>query len=342
MRRVSAVALCALLLVASACSGDDEPEPVVAPEQTEPSPEPDPVCPITGEAIPNNVDVTRPAVALKIENSSAARPQSGLEDADLVYEELVEGGITRFMAIYHCQQVTKAGPVRSARFDDPKLAQPFTGMLAYSGSNSIVEREIEKKGVISIDEDSAAGALYRDPPGVLEIHNLFANTLKLQRHPLVKKSYPPSPDAFVFGDTPDGAERAKRITVNFHPANTIEYRWKGGAWKRWEAGLPFASATGDQIAPANVLLQEVRVDNSRSIVDVTGNPSPDIRLTGKGRAFLFRDGTVQVGTWRIGDAGDPPVFKADDGELFVFAPGSIWVELVPSKKGDVKGALDYK
>lgn len=291
--------------------------------------------------VPEDVDVQRPAVALKIENSPQARPQAGLENADVVYEEIVEGGITRFMAIYHCDSTDKAGPVRSARFDDPKLALPYTKMLVYSGANAIVERELDARKLIALDEDETNGALYRVPPGTFEVHNLFADVGRLRKQGIKRQVKAPSDQVFNFGELEARTRPAKRVTMNFTSSVSIEYKWKNGMWRRFEAGSPFMTEAGRQIAVPNLLVQEVEVNPSPNIVDVAGNRSPDILLKGRGRAFLFRDGQVIKGFWKIDKEGTAPVFQTKDGGEFLFAPGPIWIELVPSKKGAVKGSFSF-
>jgi hypothetical protein len=324
-------------LVLPACSGGES-EPVAQPSPSKPPPPP--VCPLTGED-PRGVDFERPAVAVKVENSPAARPQSGLEKADVVVEEIVEGGITRFMAIYHCDDAKKVGPVRSARFDDPKIANPFTRVLAYSGSNSIVERELNKQKVIALNELNEVDAFFRVPPGTFEIHNLYTDTTRLRDVVRKRKLKPPRP-VFAFGKLEGRARKARSIDVSFNNSSAIEYRWKKGAWRRSEAGSPFRTAAGKQIAVANVLVQEVEVNPSPTIVDSANNPSPDIALIDKGRALLFRDGKVVKGRWRTKKVGAAPVFTTRSGKPMVFAPGEIWIELVPSKEGAWKGAITFK
>jgi hypothetical protein len=336
----------AALLVLGACTGegDEAPGPVAHAAEPEPaeSPEPPPDwCPLTGEDPAAGVDVARPAVAVKIENSPAARPQSGLEKADVVFEERVEGGITRFLAIYHCGTSGKAGPVRSGRFDDPKIALPFTRLLAASGSNAIVEREMGKRKMVYLDEDST-DALFRDPPGFTSIHSLFVDTKKLLKTAIAEKLPPPSYEAFAFGPIEEDAKTARSVSLNFTDANTIEYQWRGGSWERTEAGAPFMTAAGDPIAVTNVLVQLVKVDNSNSIFDSTGSPSPDIALeNAKGKLLLFRDGRVIKGRWSIGKAGRIPVYKTKEGNPLTFAEGTTWVELVPSKAGEIKGKVTF-
>lgn len=332
-KRILGFALPALLLLA-ACSGDDS-DVLSGSNVFDES-----IDCLTG-AEPKGKEADRPAVGVKIENAPEARPQSGLEEADIVYEERVEGGITRFLAVYHCSGAKKVGPVRSGRFDDPKLAKSFTRVIAASGANAIVEKEFRQQNIFYISEGSAGNAMFRDPPGSSDVHSLFADTEKL-RDLAIKKELSPPDQSWSFGDIPGGAKKTRSIKVMFVSSNVIEYRWKGGEWKRFEAGQPFATAGGGQIGVPNVLIQEVRVDNSKKLFDTAGNPSPDITLTGSGRAVLFRDGRAIVGKWTIEEEGEPASLTTKDGEEMTFDVGPIWVELVPSKKGDVEGSFSFK
>ena len=334
--------LLAALLLVGACTSDEpesgeEQEATSAPEE----PEAPPICPLTGEDPPKGVDVSRPAVALKIENSPEARPQTGLEQADIVYEEIVEGGVTRFMAIYHCHDAAEGGPVRSARFDDPKIAKPFTHILAFSGANGIVLSELKEQKIITLDEESASGPLFRVPPGSTDVHSVYGNTVQLRRLAKKKRDVaPPRNSFFEFGELPAEAKRARSVVLHFNPSNEISWKWKKDKWVRSEAGAPFTSSGGEQIGTPNLLVQEVEVNNSTSITDVAGNPSPDIDLGGKGRAFLFRDGRMIKGTWKANKAGVPS-FETASGDPFTFEVGSTWIELVPSKKGNVQGSIEF-
>ena len=334
-RRGAAALGLAALLLGAACTED--PGPTSADHK---KPRPDPEC-LGHEAIPPGADATRPAVAVKVENDPAARPQSGLEDADVVFEEVVEGGITRFMAIYHCSESDVVGPIRSARFDDPKIALPFTNVLAFSGSNAIVGKELRKRGIHTLVEGMKGNAFFRIPPKSTSVHSVFADTEKLRAH-APKKTKPPEPAIFPIGEVPKGAKKAQRVTITFGEENTIQYRWKDDAWHRFQAGTPFMAKGGGQIAVPNLLIQEVRVDHSKRIVDIEGNPSPEIKLVGKGRAILFRDGRAISGEWRIREEFETPSFTTNRGDPLTFADGPVWVELVPSPKGQVKGTIDWE
>lgn len=336
--------VCCGLLVAAiffgACdSGAEEPD-VAASPTTEATPPPaEPQCPLTGLPPARGVDLERPAVAVKVENSPEARPQHGLEKADLVFEEIVEGGITRFMAIYHCGSSRDVGPVRSARYDDAKLARPFTRILAYSGSNGIVDEELNKRKMVTLNELNQSSAFFRVPPGTILVHNLFARTEPLRKDRRARRVEPPDPDTFEFGDLPGRPKKARRVRINFNASITIEYRYKRGEWRRFEDG-PFMTNSGHQIAVPNVVVQQVTVNNSKRITDSAGNPSPKLDLVGRGPALLFRDGRVVRGEWRM--KNDRLRYRARRGGPMVFARGPIWIELVPSKKGSIKGAVAYK
>ena len=331
-----------MLLVATlalvACGGD-EGRPDTGPDVAE-TPEPPPVCPLTGEE--PAAELPRPAIAVKIENSPQSRPQAGLLEADLVFEEIVEGGVTRFAAIYHCGSSKKVGPVRSARFDDPSIVGPFTKVLAYSGANKIVEKELKKnKMKLFTEQADPAGAFFREPAGSTDVHSLRMDVEKVRDEAKNDATTNPPTGIFTFGDAPADAPAAKMVTLNFSGSNVVTYRWARGAWRRFQDGVPFKVTPGGQVAVPNVLVQEVRVDPSCCIVDVTGNRSPDIHLEGSGKLLLFRDGIVIEGEWTVGSDGVPR-YETMDGEPMPFKVGPIWVELVPSPKGKVKGKTVYK
>jgi hypothetical protein len=335
--RLIALALVVALTLA-ACGGDDSP-PDTGDEVTE-TPEAPAICPLTGED--PEEELPRPAVAVKIENSPQSRPQSGLLEADIVFEEIVEGGVTRFAAIYHCGSSKKVGPVRSARFDDPAIVGPITKVLAYSGANKIVEKELNKNGMQTFTEQKdPAGAFFREPEGSTDVHSLRMDVEKLRDDLEVSGKSDPPTDLFTFGEAPASAKKAKKVTLNFSSSNIVVYKWARGAWRRFQDGVPFNVQPGGQVAVPNVLVQEVRVDPSCCIVDVTGNRSPDIKLEGSGKLLLFRDGVVIEGEWTVGEDG-VPVYSTAEGDPMPFKEGAIWVELVPSKKGQVKGGIAVK
>ena len=299
-------------------------------------------CPLTGDEPRTEDLLDRAAVAVKIENSEVARPLSGLEKADLVYEELVEGGETRFMAFFHCKDATKAGPVRSARQVDPAILGTKTRILAYSGANRAVTDTLDDAGVVSITESDAGEAMQRVArEGISSEHTLYANSSAIRR--IARDEYDDAPpdDLFEFGDINDNARPARSISINFGGASTISYQWANSGYQRSQDGVAFVAESGRQIAPTNILIEEHRIKLS-NVVDVTGTPSPIIvDETGSGRAVLFRDGRAIVGRWSRESLEDSVTFETNNGDAMVFATGSIWIELVPSPRGEVKGSFEY-
>jgi hypothetical protein len=301
-------------------------------------------CPLTGREPTAAKVLDRAAVAVKVENASVAYPLSGLEDADIVFEEAVEGGITRFMAVYHCTDTDKAGPVRSARLVDPAIMTPLTRVLAFSGANNPVMQALQKADIVAIQESQAGAAMQRIArAGITSEHTLYADSAKVRKVAAKKFDDPPGDDSYTFGGLPEGAKRAASVSINFSGATAIRYEWKGGRWQRSQNGAPFMAESGERISVDNVLIEEHEVNFSETIVDVAGNPSVEIAdVTGSGRALLFRDGRVVKGRWVRESVDEPVRFETKSGDDMALHPGTTWVHLVPSGKGDVKGSFSYE
>lgn len=301
------------------------------------------LCPLSGLEAPSPARAARPAVAVKVENSPAAYPLSGLEHAEVVYEEQVEGGMTRFMAIFHCNDATKVGPVRSAREVDPAIMTPVTRILASAGGNDIVRDVLTSAKVVLIDEDTAGDALRRvDRPGIGLEHTLYGSTRLLRGLGAQDFDKPPPAGIFAFGDMQGRWRPARTVTVNFGLATSITYRFEDGRWWRSERGEDFVAESGRQIAVDNLVIEEHEVNNSTRIFDVAGNPSIEIAdVTGSGRALVFRDGKVMVGRWVREKATEKVTYETPSGQEIALKPGSTWIELLPSDSGDVKGSFTY-
>ncbi|MBA2313218.1 MAG: DUF3048 domain-containing protein [Actinobacteria bacterium] len=300
-------------------------------------------CPLSGEKPESEALLDRPAVAVKVENAAIAYPLSGLEDAEIVYEEVVEGGVTRFMALYHCVDSDKVGPVRSARIVDPAIMLPATRILAFSGANAPVLDALEKAEVVSVTEADAGEAMRRvERVGLPAEHTLYADTALVRKVGAKQFEDAPSDEQFLFGDLDGASKKAASVEINFSGASIIQYQFAKGGWLRSQGGSPFMDEAGDQIAVDNVLIEEHEVNLSETITDVAGNPSVEIaNETGSGRAVLLRDGRAIEGRWSRDSLDEGVSFETKAGDPMIFAPGSIWVHLVPSDKGDVKGSFDY-
>jgi hypothetical protein len=303
----------------------------------------DPECPLTGVEPKTEKVSERPAVAVKIENNAAAYPLSGLEDADVVYEEVVEGGLTRFVAIYHCADAAKAGPVRSARTIDPAIVLPYTRILAAAGGNDVVQGELEANDIFMIDESSAGDAMSRaERPGISSEHTLYGNTAALRKLGTKRFDEAPSDDLFEFGDLAGPSKKATSVTVNMS-STVVRYEWDGDRWLRFDHDAPLSMESGTEIAVDNVILEQHTVNLSETVGDVIGSPSTEIAdVTGKGKAVLFRDGRQIVGRWTRDSTDSPVVFETKSGDKMVLHEGTTWIELVPDDAGDVKGSFSVE
>lgn len=295
-------------------------------------------CPLTGTLRTGGKDaIVRPLIAVKVENTDAAYPLAGLERADVIYEEPVEGGITRFAAFFQCNDAGRVGPVRSARTTDPKILLQYSDapLLAYSGANPTVANGLDEAGIVSYTETSANEAYVRDGSRSSP-HNLFVSIKKLYR--IARKSGAafslPDPIFRFDEEVPAPSRRRRSASVAFSPSNVAEWAWSKGSWVRQLDGEPMRSERGVPIAVDNVVIQEVVVTES-NIVDVAGYPSPEVKLVGQGRAWILRDGRLIIGRWRRPSLGDVTVFETKGGDEIALAPGTTFVQLVPKDGGEV-------
>lgn len=293
--------------------------------------EPPPTCPLTGLAAPEGGVPQRTALAVKVENTEDAYPLAGLEGADLVYEETVEGGITRFIAIYHCGGASRVGPVRSARTTDPKILLQMAPhpVLGYSGAALKVEDIVNDAGIIGLTEASAPAAFSRDDARYAP-HDLFTGTGLLYKA-AGKPARVEGPPTAVF--TYDEAvqkpsKRVGRVDVEFSDASVASWIWSKRHWVRLLDGSPMALESGATVVADNIVIQQVVVTDS-GIIDAAGYPSPEVAMTGTGRAWILRDGRLIVGRWERAGEGDLTVFRTKRGEEIHLTPGSTFVELVP-------------
>jgi Protein of unknown function (DUF3048) N-terminal domain/Protein of unknown function (DUF3048) C-terminal domain len=301
-----------------------------------------PTCPLTGQDAPGGKVPDRPVAAVKVENTTDARPQVGLDKADIVYEELVEGGITRFITLFQCNDANRVGPVRSARTTDPGvLLQYGRPILAYSGGTNQVEKIVARSGLYDFNESTGGKAFTRDP-GRVEPHNLFVNTAKLRKVAGHKPAKQGAPDPmFTYGDWSGKSHKATHLEMTFSTLNTVDWDWsrKDSAWLRTDNGQPNVLEGGQRIAAPNIIVQEVKVTTS-DIHDVTGSPSPEVTLTGSGKAMVFRDGRMIPAKWSRPSLDDVTTYETKDGDPIPLVPGQTWVELYPAKGGFANASID--
>ncbi|WP_189185962.1 DUF3048 domain-containing protein [Streptomyces albiflavescens] len=261
-------------------------------------------------------------LAVKIDNVPAARPQTGLDAADVVYAEQVEGGLSRLMAVYASRLPKVVGPVRSARESDLELLRQFDEpTLAFSGAQHKLLPLIDKAPLHAQPPESVSGAYYRgtDKPAP---HNLY---LRPQR---LVGSAPGSAAAttgFHFGEAPAGGSPETSRTVRF-PAARFTFTWSDSR-QRWLVnmdGTPTVTTDGKTVAPATVVVQYVKVRASQ-FHDVLGNNTPYTETVGSGKAKVLRDGRVFDANWARPSATDGTEFTTTGGAPMNFAQGQVWV-----------------
>lgn len=291
-------------------------------------------CPLTGVEPRREGQVERTAVAVKVENISSSRPQAGLNRADVVYEEPVEGGITRFIALYHCTGAQRVGPVRSARFADPRiLVQLGTVIFAYSGGIQEVKDQIAATGSIHDVNYDAFPEVYQLDPNKVAPHNIYTSTADVRDAASVGRE--PPQQIFEFDEEPPSREesgRGRSVHLELSEVTEVDwaYRRGSGRYVRAHGAEPHTAEDGERVSATNVVVMEVRMRNT-GIVDAAGNPSPEPIVVGSGRAFVFRGGRVIEGEWRRESVDEVTQLLDPDGEVIPLAPGRTWIELVPRK-----------
>jgi hypothetical protein len=262
-------------------------------------------------------------LAVKIDNAPAARPQTGLDAADVVYAEQVEGGLSRLMAVYASKLPKAIGPVRSARESDLELLRQFDEpTLAYSGVQHKLLRLVDQAPLNPRPPDKVPAAYYRGTDNAAP-HNLY---LRPQR--LMGSAAPGSAaltTGFRFGAAPSGGSPETSRTVRF-PAARFTFTWSGSR-QRWLVamdGTPAVTAEGRTVAPATVVVQYVKVRTSK-YHDVLGNNTPYTETVGSGTAKVLRDGRAFDVNWARPKATDGTRFTTADGTPMNFAQGQVWV-----------------
>jgi hypothetical protein len=283
---------------------------------------------LTGLPVDNPATQNRPALVIKIDNHPEARPQTGLNQADVVYEEMVEG-ITRFFAVFQSTDSTPVGPVRSARTTDVNIVAALSKPLfAWSGGNPTVQRQIGAADLTDVGFNVAdkTGGYHRDnrtkAKGVE--HTLYADTPSLFALAPAGQGAP----APLFTFRPDGTPSPvgdPTAGVKLHLDGTqAQFAWDPatGTWLRDENGSPHQDYDGVQIAPANVIVQFV------SYVGVPGvGQSQQAVTVGEGEAWILTDGKLVKGKWTRPDPKQPAVYTDANGTPVNLTPGRTWIEL---------------
>jgi hypothetical protein len=289
-----------------------------------------PIAPLTGLVDQSGSTASRPSIAVKIDNAPEARPQSGLDVADIVYEEVVEGGVTRFIAIFHSQAPPLAGPVRSVRPMDPGVLSAYHGLVAYSGGIPAFVSLLRKAPVQDVDVDVATDAYTWDKSRAAP-HNEYVSPEKLW--PKAKGANAEPPKAmFVYRAAGEafGDADAHHVVIPYSPRQTSIYDWDAaaGTWKRTSNGTPHTTTSGAQIAPMNVVIQFVSLHNL-DYVDQSGTKVVESTVVGTGDAWILSGGRITKGRWTKDSASAPTKFTDAAGNPVKLTPGRTWVHFAP-------------
>ena len=328
--------LLALTLVTAGCGGGgDDPDPTTTSRPTSTTAAAGPIVPLTG--LPGE-GPARPALVVKIDNAPKARPQVGINQADVVVEEAVEGGITRLFTVFHSQDPPVIGPVRSARSTDIALAAPLNRPLfAYSGANSIFLKLIQEAPMVDIGVNAVPGA-YRRERGRPALYDLFSSSGAL--FGAAPPGSGPPPPIFRYGPAAPGGRSSQGVHLEFRGrvVTLVDWRWDAAkaGWVRTQNDTAHVDADGTQIMAPNVIVQVVPYEDT-GIRDQSGEPVPEAKLVGEGRALAFRDGMVTEGKWSKASAEAITEYKTADGQPLTLNPGQTWVELA---RADSNGVLE--
>jgi hypothetical protein len=287
--------------------------------------------PLTGLPATDPARASRPALSIKVENVAAARPQAGLNSADQITEQLVEGGLTRLLVTYQSKDAPLVGPVRSVRpVDAPLLRQLGGGLFGFSGGAAGVLEIVRRDSEATFVSQAQAPGAYRRVGGRPAPHNLFTSTAAL--YEAGRSAGEPTPPAlFTYAEgAPATARQVKVARLRFSPSSRASWEWRAGeGFVRFQDGTLARLVDGSPVTTENVLVMSVTIGRTQ-FVDVAGNPTPDVDVVGQGTAWLLRDGKLVTGTWRRPAASDPVQVLGADGEPIPLHPGRTWVELLPS------------
>jgi hypothetical protein len=303
------------------------PDSTVAESSTTTTPVVQPTWPLTGMPLPFGAESGRPAMVVKLDNHPIARPQSGLNEADIVFEENVEQ-LTRFAAVFHSNGADPVGPIRSGRTQDVDLLGSFNRPLfVWSGGNRRVADAIGGSDLFQIDPTVARGIMFRSSrPGP---HDLYADMSKL--YTLAPADSGPPPPQFTYRAPDDVAAGDPTAGVKLSMDNVrVLWRWDedSSTYLRWSDDVPHKDTVFDaQFSTDNVVV--LLVDYRPSPAD---GRSPEAQTIGTGEAWVFSGGRTVTGTWTRPDRLSPFALTDAAGAVIALTPGRTMIELCRAGK----------
>ncbi len=289
------------------------------------------INPLTGLPVDDPAKLKRRPLLVRIGNDVVARPQRGLNSADMVYEELTEWWITRFTAIFLSQDPELVGPIRSARLINVQLAPQYGGALAHSGGSDPVRWEISQAPITNLDQFYNPDPYYHLPNEGWQTRAVFQP--KVARDYMVKKKLEAAVplQGFLFSDSIDEGEPGENLYIPYTRVTSFaewHYDATSGQYLRSTLGVPHYDADGTQLSAANVIIYFAEHQDTDIVEDSNGGTSIRIIVNGRGPAWFFRDGKLNKGYWQT-DGTRTPYFTYEDGRSYALKPGRTWVEVLP-------------
>lgn len=274
---------------------------------------------LTGLAITDPIAALRPALVVKIDNAPGARPQTGFNEADIVFEEIVNDNLTRFAMVFQSQGSDPVGPIRSGRIQDINLFGALNHPLfAWSGGNRTVTDAIHNSDLLDIGP-SRASVYFRT--GRSAPHNLYSKTQDLWAQ---APPFWPSPAQQFTYRNPDDIAAGEPSAGVLATLDSIDVRWDWdasvGLYRRTMERRVHEDASSGQITTNNVVVLVMQYASG-----ISG--SPDAQTIGSGEAFVFAAGKYVHATWTRNDRLDPFTLTADDGSIVALTPGRTFIEL---------------
>jgi len=290
-------------------------------------------APLNGLPVADDALLSRRVVAVKVDNHPLARPQSGLQEADAVIEIIVEGGITRFIALFHQSDSGYVGPVRSVRPTDSAMLAPLDPVFLISGGQTWIQALANSRGIPLIGEGSAGlfRMSHRSAP-----HNLYADTWDA-RATADARGYDDDINGplYAIGEWVEPSERATTITLDWAAGHVVTWEYSQGRYRRAENGVnhSWIDGAGDRAQLAFEVLVVIEGRYYMAQPPPTGRSAvPAIETVGSGTLLVFSGGRVLEGTWER-DALDEPFRLFDaDGNPAVVPPGVPWISVFPEQR----------
>jgi hypothetical protein len=293
------------------------------------------ICPLTGAPAPGGAVPARPALGIKIGNYPGDRPSSGLNQADVVFEEPVEGAITRLVAVFQCQGAALVGDIRSARQPDAGiLSQLSNPLFVHAGGISPVIALMQASPLIDKNLYSGGnGSAIIQQSGRVAPYSTFVNTAALWALQ-TSDTTPPAPIFSYSATPPKGSVSGSGASVHipFSSSSDVTWQWNAttGTYLRFYSGQPDKLLNGSQTAADNVVVMTVPTAYGSWVENSEGGHEVDVTATGSGPLVVVRNGVAITGTWTRPTLTQPATLTSAAGVPITLEPGNSWVELAPA------------